>query len=54
MEKRSVLFGKYGDEGDKLIYQVLKSGNFLSKINDINTQDYKELSNFIIDKVLAV
>ena len=52
MEKRSVLFGKYGDEGDKLIYQVLKSGNFLSKINDINTQDYKELSNFISDKAL--
>jgi len=52
MEKRSVLLGKYGDEGDKLIYQVLKSGDFLSKINDFKNTDYKELSNLISDKAL--
>jgi len=52
MEKRNVLLGKYGDEGDKLIYQVLKSGDFLSKIKDLETKDYKELSNLISDKAL--
>ena len=50
MEKRDVLFGKYGDDGDKLIYQILKSGNFLSKVENIdNLEDYKKCSNLISD-----
>ena len=52
MEKRNVLLGKYGDEGDKLIYQVLKSGDFLSKVNNLEGNDYKEISNLISDKAL--
>jgi len=53
MEKRDVLFGKYGDDGDKLIYQILKSGNFLSKVENIdNLEDYKKCSNLISDKAL--
>ncbi|MEM7511437.1 MAG: ATP phosphoribosyltransferase regulatory subunit, partial [Bacteroidota bacterium] len=31
MEKLSVLLGKYGEEGDKLIYKLLNSGDYLSK-----------------------
>jgi histidyl-tRNA synthetase len=33
MENLSVLTGKYGDEGDKLLYKILNSGDFLSKVN---------------------
>ncbi|WP_295668791.1 histidine--tRNA ligase [uncultured Mucilaginibacter sp.] len=32
MENLSTLTGKYGDEGDKLIFKVLESGDYLSKI----------------------
>lgn len=32
MENLSTLTGKYGDEGDKLIFKVLNSGDFLSNI----------------------
>ncbi|MGI4832685.1 MAG: histidine--tRNA ligase [Janthinobacterium lividum] len=31
LENLSVLTGKYGDEGDQLLYKVLNSGNFLVK-----------------------
>jgi histidyl-tRNA synthetase len=31
MENLSVLTGKYGDEGDQLLFKVLNSGDFLSK-----------------------
>lgn len=32
-EKSATLLGKYGDEGDKLMFQVLRSGNYLSKLS---------------------
>ncbi len=32
MENLSVLTGKYGDEGDQLIFKVLNSGDFLAKV----------------------
>ena len=28
-ENSNTLLGKYGDEGDRLIFKILKSGNFL-------------------------
>ena len=33
MENLSTLLGKYGDEGDKLLFRVLNSGDFLSSVN---------------------
>jgi histidyl-tRNA synthetase len=33
MENLSTLTGKYGDEGDKLIFKILNSGDYLSKVN---------------------
>lgn len=33
MEKLSTLTGKYGDEGDKLLFKVLNNGDFLAKAN---------------------
>ena len=32
-EKTSTLLGKYGDEGERLIFKILKSGNFLKGLN---------------------
>lgn len=32
MENLSVLTGKYGEEGDQLLYKILNSGDFLSKV----------------------
>jgi len=34
MENLSTLMGKYGEEGDKLLFKILNSGDFLSKISD--------------------
>lgn len=34
MENLSTLLGKYGDEGDKLLFKVLNSGDFLSGVTD--------------------
>jgi len=33
-ENLSTLTGKYGDEGDKLIFKILNSGDYLSKVQD--------------------
>lgn len=33
MENLSTLTGKYGDEGDKLIFKILNSGDYLAKVN---------------------
>ena len=34
MESLQTLMGKYGEEGDKLLYKILNSGNFLNKTSD--------------------
>ncbi len=34
METLQTLTGKYGDEGDKLLFKVLSNGHFLRKVND--------------------
>lgn len=52
LENLSTLMGKYGEEGDRLIYKVLNSGNFLEKI-DLNKElDYKKVTNKISEKGL--
>ena len=33
MELLSTLTGKYGDEGDQLLFKVLNNGDFLSKVD---------------------
>lgn len=33
MENLSTLLGKYGEEGDKLLFKILNSGDYLSKVN---------------------
>ena len=34
MENLSTLLGKYGDEGDKLLFKILNSGDYSSKLDD--------------------
>ena len=34
METLQTLMGKYGEEGDKLLFKVLNSGDFLAKVSD--------------------
>lgn len=34
MENLSTLMGKYGEEGDKLLFKILDSGDFLKKVED--------------------
>lgn len=41
MENLSTLMGKYGEEGDKLLFKILNSGNFR---NGISAEEYSEKS----------
>ena len=33
-ELAQTLMGKYGEEGDRLIFQILRSGNYLAKVEE--------------------
>lgn len=50
MENLSTLMGKYGDEGDKLIFKILNSGDFKEGV-DVSL-DSKQLVNKISEKAL--
>ncbi len=54
MENLSTLMGKYGEEGDRLIFRILNSGDFLSKANktDLNAGDSQKVSAQICEKAL--
>ncbi len=54
MELSDTLLGKYGDEGDRLIFRILNSGDFLSKADkdSLEKQDSAGLSLSISDKAL--
>lgn len=43
MESLQTLMGKYGEEGDKLLFKVLNSGDFLSKVSDEELQQRNPL-----------
>ncbi len=52
MENLSTLTGKYGDEGDKLIFRVLKSGDFLKSVPQDASRDAGKWSALVSDKAL--
>ena len=52
MENITTLAGKYGDEGDRLIFKVLNSGDYLSKVDFDTDTDSKSLSKQISNKAL--
>ena len=43
METLHTLLGKYGEEGEKLLFKVLNSGDFMSKIDDETLKDRNSL-----------
>ena len=43
METLGTLMGKYGEEGDKLLFKVLNSGDFLNKVSDEELQERNAL-----------
>ena len=50
LENLSTLMGKYGEEGDKLLFKVLNSGDFMEGV-DFN-QDYHKVAPRICDRGL--
>lgn len=53
MENLTTLTGKYGDEGDQLLFKVLNSGNFSEKITQKELEEgYKKLTPKISEKGL--
>ena len=50
LENLSTLMGKYGEEGDKLLFKVLNSGDFMEGV-DFN-QDYHKVAPQICDRGL--
>ncbi|MBT8296052.1 MAG: histidine--tRNA ligase [Gramella sp.] len=53
-ENSSTLMGKYGDEGDRLIFKILNSGDFLRKadLNALEKKDSTQLTSSISEKAL--
>ena len=43
MENLSTLMGKYGEEGDKLLFKILNSGDYLSGVNESELQEKNSL-----------
>ena len=43
MESLQTLMGKYGEEGDKLLFRVLNSGDYMSKLSDEELQERNSL-----------
>lgn len=54
MENLSTLMGKYGEEGDKLLFKILNSGDFLKKVNeeDLEEKNLPRLTNQLCEKGL--
>src|SRR5699024_3526881 len=48
-ERSSTLLGKYGEEGDRLIFKILNSGDFLNKVDE-NALTKKD-SNAVAQKI---
>lgn len=53
-ENLSTLTGKYGEEGDRLIFKILNSGDYTSKVNqeDWDNKNHQKLIAQISDKAL--
>ena len=53
-ENSTTLLGKYGDEGDRLIFKILNSGDFLKKVDEqiLTEKDVRKLTPKISEKAL--
>lgn len=54
MENLSTLMGKYGEEGDKLLFKILNSGNYLAGVDPclLNEESFTRLTSQISEKGL--
>jgi len=54
MENLSTLMGKYGEEGDKLLFKILNSGNYLAGVDPalLDEERFTKLTNCISEKGL--
>ena len=54
MKNLSTLMGKYGEEGDKLLFKILNSGDFLKGVTPENLDDHNlpKLTNQLCEKGL--
>ncbi len=54
MERLSTLMGKYGDEGDQLLFKILNSGDFLKDVETekLASKNSKQVSLAISEKGL--
>lgn len=53
-ENSDTLMGKYGEEGDRLIFKILNSGDYLAKANEehLTNKDSLKLTSHISEKAL--
>lgn len=53
-ENSSTLMGKYGEEGDRLIFKILNSGDYLKKVDDtlLNNKESNKVTTQISEKAL--
>jgi len=53
-ENSETLLGKYGEEGDRLIFKILNSGDFISKVDDVtySSKNSTTLAPKITEKAL--
>src|SRR5690554_1795854 len=53
-ENLDTLMGKYGEEGDRLIFKILNSGDYLAKANEelLTNKDSQKLTSQISEKAL--
>ena len=53
-EKTETLMGQYGDEGDRLIFKIINSGEKVKKadLNSFEKEDYEKFSRSISEKAL--
>ena len=54
MENLSTLMGKYGEEGDKLLFKILNSGDFIAKVSNeqLETKKSSQLASALCEKGL--
>jgi histidyl-tRNA synthetase len=53
-ENSDTLMGKYGEEGDRLIFKILNSGEYLDKVSeeDLSVKNTKKITSQISEKAL--
>ena len=56
MENLSTLMGKYGEEGDKLLFRILNSGDFMHNVplEELSAMSPQKLAGMICEKAFIL